>query len=360
MVEAWNQSQEQLRQNSEGYLASEEYQQVVLQDQSVVRNPRGAITPHVTRDRHIALLFYNNGHTERVGYTGRLLVWLTMGRVEKGEIRWSQPEVAVWWDGVQLDGREDWNEDWAIVDGAGYHDIQELPTGGLAFVESNKLTVRYHEIEVNLVDGLKCQLDQDCIVPKQIPFEDIVVDLEGDGSTRAPVLPDLRAGGGFTIACWLHLDKLHSSANDQMKRVIVNGTTVASGALDEPAAGDISKGFQISFQGKDDILQLQVTDGFSSQFTFPLAGLKEWYAAGDSTPTMVAFTLDGGPRIASCVINQRLYNAAPCGWRFLPKDFGEIGGSNVEVDGGGVVHRLLVFETPLTTSQAIQLYRYHK
>ena len=359
MLEAWNQSQDQLRENSEEYLAGEEYQKVVLMDQSVVRNPRGAITPHVTRDGHVALLFYNNGHTERVGYTGRLVVWLTMGRVEKEEVRWSQPEVAVWWDGVQLDGREDWNEDWAIVDGAGYHDIQELPNGGLAFVESNKLTVRYHEIEASLVDGLKCQLDQDCTVPEQIPFEDIVVNFEGKGSTRAPVLPDLRAGGGFTIACWIHLDKLQSSPKDETKRVFVNGTTVASGALDEPAAGDISKGYQI-FADKDDILQLQVTDGFSSQFTFPLAGLQEWYAAGDSSPTMVAFILDGGPRIASCVINQRLYNAAPCGWRFLPKDFGEIGGSNVEVAGGGVVDRLIVFETALTTSQAIQLYRYHK
>ena len=75
---------------------------------------------------------------------------------------------------------------------------------------------------------------------------------------------------------------------------------------------------------------------------------------------MIAFILDGGPRIASCVINQRLYNAAPCGWRFLPKDFGEIGGSNVEVFGEGVVERLLVFDTALTTSQAIQLHRYYE
>ena len=355
MLEAWKQSQDQLRQNSEEFLASEEYKRAVILDQDVVRNPRGAITPHVTRDGHIALLFYNNGHTERVGYTGRLLVWLTMGRVEEGEVRWSQPEVAVWWDGVQLDGREDWNEDWAIVDGAGYHDIQELPSGGLAFVESNKLTVRYHEIDAGLVHGLKCQLDKDCRVAEQIPFKDMVVELEGGGVARAPVLPDLRAGGGLTIACWIHLDKLQSSPEE---RIIVNGKTMASGALDEPASGDILKGYQISFD-KDDLLQLQVTDGFTSQFSFPLFGLQDFYA-GESGPTMIAFIFDGGPRIASCVINQRLYNAAPCGWRFLPKDFGEIGGSNVEVVGEGVVERLLVFDTALTTSQAIQLHRYYQ
>ena len=142
------------------------------------------------------------------------------------------------------------------------------------------------------------------------------------------------------------------------ERIIVNGKTRASGALDEPASGDILKGYQISFD-KDDLLQLQVTDGFTSQFTFPLVGLQDFYA-GESGPTMIAFILDGGPRIASCVINQRLYNAAPCGWRFLPKDFGEIGGSNVEVVGEGVVERLLVFDTALTTSQAIQLHRYYE
>ena len=39
--------------------------------------------------------------------------------------------MALWWDGLQLDSREDWNEDWAIVDGAGYHDIQVgLSRGG--------------------------------------------------------------------------------------------------------------------------------------------------------------------------------------------------------------------------------------
>ena len=42
------------------------------------------------------------------------------------KFRWCQPEIALWWDGIQLDDREDWNEDWAIVDGAGYFDIQGL------------------------------------------------------------------------------------------------------------------------------------------------------------------------------------------------------------------------------------------
>ena len=75
-----------------------------------------------------------------MGYTGRLVVWLTLGRIEtkatggdRPTIRWSQPEMVLWWDGILLDAREDWNEDWAIVDGAGYFDFQEVSGGRLYF-----------------------------------------------------------------------------------------------------------------------------------------------------------------------------------------------------------------------------------
>ena len=54
--------------------------------------------------------------------------------------------------------REDWNEDWAIVDGAGYFDMQEVPGGDLVLVESNKLTVRYHTIAPTTLHWLKIQL----------------------------------------------------------------------------------------------------------------------------------------------------------------------------------------------------------
>ena len=111
-------------------------------------------------DGHVALLYYNNGHTEKVGYVGRLVVWLTLGLVNPDDhrIRWAQPEIVLWWDGILLDNREDWNEDWAIVDGAGYHDIQQLENGNLVFVESNKLTVRFHEISSEILEPLKKQL----------------------------------------------------------------------------------------------------------------------------------------------------------------------------------------------------------
>lgn len=52
---------------SAAYVKSQEYARIMRDDHNVVRNPRGAITPFKLRDgKHVALLFYNNGHTEKV------------------------------------------------------------------------------------------------------------------------------------------------------------------------------------------------------------------------------------------------------------------------------------------------------
>ena len=52
---------------SAAYIQSLEYKRLVRDDHNVVRNPRGAITPFKLKDgMHVALLFYNNGHTEKV------------------------------------------------------------------------------------------------------------------------------------------------------------------------------------------------------------------------------------------------------------------------------------------------------
>ena len=59
----------------------------------------------VSRDGSIVFLFYNNGHTDKLGYCGRLVVWVMLGLPEGAGVAWTQPEVAIWWDGIQLDNR---------------------------------------------------------------------------------------------------------------------------------------------------------------------------------------------------------------------------------------------------------------
>ena len=64
---------------------------------------------------------------------------------------------------------------------------------------------------------------------------------------------------------------------------------------------------------------------------------------------MIAFILDGGPKLTSCVIN-RLYNVVPSRWKLLPRELEEIGGSIIQVDEN-VVHQFLVLDTALMTSE---------
>ena len=68
----------------------------------------------------------------------------------------------------------------------------------------------------------------------------------------------------------------------------------------------------------------------------------------------IAFVLDGGPKVASCVLNHKLYNVAPSGWKFFNRDFGEVGGSNVTVCHKSV-HRFLIFDRALLTSECIKM-----
>ena len=66
---------------SAAYIQSLEYKRLVRDDHNVVRNPRGAITPFKLKDgKHVALFFYNNGHTEKVSVIVALqlilIVWM--------------------------------------------------------------------------------------------------------------------------------------------------------------------------------------------------------------------------------------------------------------------------------------------
>eukprot|EP00929_Paragymnodinium_shiwhaense_P108154 TRINITY_DN74478_c0_g1_i1.p1 TRINITY_DN74478_c0_g1~~TRINITY_DN74478_c0_g1_i1.p1 ORF type:complete len:729 (-),score=145.37 TRINITY_DN74478_c0_g1_i1:138-2324(-) len=360
-------------QNLEEYIASEEYRKIVLENHDIMRNPRGAITPYHMRDNYYCLIYYNNGFTDRMGYVGRLVYWLTVGKLfdvdGKKRIVWAQPELCLWWDGILLDNREDWNEDWAIVDGAGYADFQEVD-GQMLLVESNKLTVRFHAVDRYLTNSLKMQLEDEInptYVQDRVVCWDTTSETKSKGANakkclRAPVLPDLRAGRGFSLVCWVDLGAVFKST-EQVS--LVTGLSTVSGALDEPGTTKITKGYEIfytpEFGGQ---ITMRMTDGFKLEFTFSVTGLKtqhvrEHYGIHEDLenkePTMLAITFDGGPKVTSCVINKKLYNGAPSGWKFFPRELGEIGGSSVVANPQGqpFVARYEVYDRALLTSEAI-------
>lgn len=387
------------------YLASEAYAKEVFADHSIMRNPRGAITPFSMQDGYVCLLYYNNGHTDRFGYVGRLVLWLVIGKTTgsgNAIIQWGQPELCLWWDGVLLDDREDWNEDWAIVDGSGYADFQEL--GGhpseLILVASNKLAVRFHRVDPYMVEMSKSMLQvqvngrpwnmttnllQEAVFSwRNGCMNNMRIQKENISQFRAPVLPDLRSGGGFTILLWMDLAKLMNAMRGHAVVRVVSGLSTVSAALDEPLKKNeahkgvneqathatITKGYDITFDQGSDLLRLHVTDGFKVHFDFEvdckqLLYQQEYYgiSTGKSMTIMLAFILDGGPKVCSCVVQDKLYNAAPCGWKFLPRDMGEIGGSNVQIPNDltqGSLSELHVFDRALLTNECVSIFHHYR
>ena len=70
----------------------------------------------------------------------------------------------------------------------------------MAFVESNKLTVIYHKISTGLLYRLRVQL-RNCVERPDLP--NLVLCREESRVFSAPLLPYLRAGGRFSLVCWL-------------------------------------------------------------------------------------------------------------------------------------------------------------
>ena len=94
---------------------------------------------------------------------------------------------------------------------------------------------------------------------------------EDSGLLRAPVLPDLRAGAGFTLVLWADLGDLAKA-----QCTLVDGLSRVSGSLDEEAAEDIEKGFKLEIVSSGTI-RLMITDGFGVDFEFLIDGLNSAY-----------------------------------------------------------------------------------
>ena len=325
-----------------------------------IRNPRGSITPYRRRDvaptgaGEFVMLFYNNARTDRLGYTGRRVYWLTVGRESPGGvIRWNQPEIALWWDGTGFEDRPDWNPDWAIVDGPGYPDWVEFDDGTLAFVESNKLAVRFHVVDPRLLHYLRHQPELSAM-----PTEGLVLDhvpSPGDpGEIAAPVLADLRAGGGFTMVVLIEGDTHHGAS----RQVLVSALSNVTAALgEEPTDRRITKGYEIAVAADGEV-ELFVTDGFDQ--TFRHATTIGSDGVNDGSRHVVAFVVDGGPKVVSVVVDEHLDDGGehlPQGWAFVPPGLGEIGGSRAQLHAGGRLVRYALFDRALLTSEAISAAR---
>jgi hypothetical protein len=175
-------------------------------------------------------------------------------------------------------------------------------------------------------------------------------------SPTAPVLPDLRAGGGFTISVQFNA----STAQRHASSTIISAFSNVTAALgEEPTDRRITKGYAVSVTESGEI-ELFITDGFVTSFRH---ATRIGVASGiwDGRDHTVSFTLDGGPNVATIVVDERLDDGgdAPQGWAFHPAELGEIAGSDLVIDPtfGGTLQRLMIFDRPLLTSESIATAR---
>ncbi|MFM8311324.1 MAG: hypothetical protein ACKOAZ_05420 [Ilumatobacteraceae bacterium] len=327
-----------------------------------LKNPRGSITPFRLREPsarglpEFVMLYYNNGRTERLGYVGRRVYWLVCGRsTPDGLIRWGQPELALWWDGTGFEDRPGWNPDWAIVDGPGYPDFVEFDDGTLAFVESNKLAVRYHVVDRRLLAHLRAQPELVHVTDDSLAYRwHAAADVSGR-QPCAPALADLRARGGVTVVV-----RIAGTGAAARGRCLVQAFSTVTAALgEEPTSATVTKGYSVTVRD-DGELELYVTDGFGTEVrhsTRIAMSSNVW----DGGEHLVGFVLDGGPKVVSAVVDERLDDGGsdPQGWAFFPAALGEVGGSElvVEPNATGVLRELRVYDRALLTTELVAASR---
>jgi hypothetical protein len=166
-----------------------------------LRNPEGPITlkrvPRADGSVGYLLLFYNRGCAAGgVCYAGRNPYWLAAGVEEAGEVRFSQPEIALFstnYEGAQLSSR------------IGYPDLLWDETRGVLITETNKTDVRCHAVDGSLVDALFAQ------ATASAPLSDAAVTFGANAQgatfpTPPTPLPDASTaarGDGLTLALWV-------------------------------------------------------------------------------------------------------------------------------------------------------------
>lgn len=98
-----------------------------------------------------------------------------------------------------------------------------------------------------------------------------------------------------------------------------------------------------------------------------------YYAMDSSSKVFIMFILDANSKVCSSVVNHRVYNGAPCGWSFLPNEFGTMSDDDIKlnytdfhdsdaVDSSelvcsSMVDEFAVFDRPLIHTEAISMYK---
>lgn len=284
-----------------------------------MKNPRAC--PRVWRVKEDRYLFWFHNHSGRT-FRDRNPVWVAGGVEKDGKMYWSQPEILLY----------DPDPDVRIS----YPDLIR-EDGKYWVTETQKSIARVHRVDSDLIEGLWRQGSV-----REVTRQGLVLARSGEradgGTADMPDLPDLSAGGGFTIGMWFTLKSLEPG------QVILD-------SRDEKGRGIVVT------TAEDQALRLRVSDGdhAASWTTDPgLLMVGEYHH--------VAFIVDGGPDIISVLVDGRLCDGGESrqyGWTRFDDELGDVTGAGrleLAPDLDGRLRQVRIYDRYLRTSEAVANY----
>ncbi|SDE26618.1 Concanavalin A-like lectin/glucanases superfamily protein [Paenibacillus sp. UNCCL117] len=167
-----------------------------------IKHPRAANFVRKFGNGKYILWFHNHGKNwasemtpEKMSepYELRNPVWLAGGVERNGFIHWSQPELMLYADDPATR--------------ISYPDFIE-DQGKYFITETQKTIARVHEIDSKLLEGMWSQAERRIVETKGLALELSEGECAAGAAAACPKIPDLRAGGGFTLEVRLLLDSL--------------------------------------------------------------------------------------------------------------------------------------------------------
>ncbi|SDE65111.1 Concanavalin A-like lectin/glucanases superfamily protein [Paenibacillus sp. UNCCL117] len=294
-----------------------------------LRHPRAANFVRKFSNGRYLLWFHNHGHDCRSNpaeaYLDRNPAWFTGGIEKDGFIHWSEPEIVLYDD----------NPNTRIS----YPDFLETADGRFYITETQKTIARIHQVDRTLLEGLWQQHMNREITDRGLVLAAAGPELSPGASLRMPALPELSAGGGFTLDLWVSFRELKAGqvlldTRDAGGRGIVVKTT-------EEAA-----------------VSIMLSDGRTTASWDSDPGLLQTGA-----PHHLVIIVDGGPKAILFVIDGRLCDGGerrPFGFgRFSPflKQVGGSGQLAVAPSLEGTLHGLRLYDRYLRVSEAVGNFR---
>lgn len=287
-----------------------------------IKQPRACCRIHRFSNGKYVLWFHNNSHRS-FWHRARNPVWLSGGIEKYGFIHWSQPEILLY--GADREKGMSY-PDWVEAD------------GGYRVTETQKTVARIHEVDPALLEGMWNQWTEERLVKSGLVLA-LPAERTREARVDMPPLPDLSAGGGFTI----DLD--------------IAFKWFAPGQILLNTREDGGTGITV-MTGERQTLMVYLSDGRTTERWESDAGLFQC-----DTPHHVSIIVDGLAKVLSFVVDGRLLDGGGdrlYGWLRFSDALGDVNGAKkatIAPAFEGRVLSLRIYDRYLRTSEAVANWR---